>query len=41
VTTDWSSELELALELAAAADAITLPAYRDRSFGVENKPDGT
>jgi histidinol-phosphatase len=41
VTTDWSSELELALELAAAADAITLPAYRDRSFGVEHKPDGT
>ncbi len=41
MTTDWSGELELALELAAAADAITLPAFRARSFGVERKQDGS
>jgi len=41
VSTDWSSELELALELAAAADAITLPAFHARSFGVEHKRDGS
>jgi histidinol-phosphatase len=41
VSADWSVELELALELAAAADAITLPAYRERTFGVEQKRDGT
>jgi histidinol-phosphatase len=41
VSADWSDELALALELAAAADAITLPAFRDRNFGVERKLDGT
>jgi histidinol-phosphatase len=38
---DWSGELELALELAAAADAITLPAFQARRFAVEHKADGS
>jgi histidinol-phosphatase len=38
---DWSTELELALELATAADAITLPAFRARRFAVERKADGS
>jgi histidinol-phosphatase len=41
VTSDWSGELELALELAAAADAITLPAFRSQTLAVERKQDGS
>jgi histidinol-phosphatase len=41
VTTAWSAELDLALELAEAADAITLPAFRSRTFAVEWKQDGS
>jgi histidinol-phosphatase len=41
VSTAWSAELALALELADAADAITIPAFRSRSFDVERKRDGT
>jgi histidinol-phosphatase len=41
VTTDWAGELELALELADAADAITLPAFRSPTFAVEHKHDGS
>jgi histidinol-phosphatase len=38
---EWSAELELALELASAADAITLPAFQARRFAVERKADGS
>jgi histidinol-phosphatase len=38
---DWSAELELALDLASAADAITLPAFQARRFAVERKADGS
>ena len=38
---EWSADLELALELADAADAITLPAFQARRFDVERKADGT
>jgi histidinol-phosphatase len=41
VRTEWSGELELALGLADAADAITLPAFRSHTFGVERKHDGS
>jgi len=41
VSSDWSTELELALELAAAADAITLPAFRSQTLAVERKRDGS
>jgi histidinol-phosphatase len=41
VSSDWSGELELALELAAAADAITLPAFRSQTSAVERKQDGS
>jgi histidinol-phosphatase len=41
VSSDWSGELELALELAAAADAITLPAFRSQTLAVERKEDGS
>jgi histidinol-phosphatase len=41
VSSSWSAELELALELADAADAITLPAFRAHAFAVERKRDGT
>jgi histidinol-phosphatase len=41
VSSDWSAELELALELAAAADAITLPAFRSHTLTVERKQDGS
>jgi histidinol-phosphatase len=41
VTSDWSGELELAVELAAAADAITLPAFRSQTLAVERKHDGS
>jgi histidinol-phosphatase len=36
-----SADLELALELADAADAITLPAFRSRTVAVDLKRDGT
>ena len=38
---DWSADLELALELADAADAITGPAFLARRFDVERKSDGS
>ena len=38
---DWSADLELALELADAADAITGPAFESRRFAVERKSDGS
>jgi histidinol-phosphatase len=38
---EWSADLELALELADAADAITLPAFEARRFAVERKADGS
>jgi histidinol-phosphatase len=38
---DWSADLELALELADAADAITGPAFESRRFDVERKSDGS
>ena len=41
MSSDWSTELELALELAAAADAITLPAFRSQTLAVERKRDGS
>jgi histidinol-phosphatase len=41
MSSDWTTELELALELAAAADAITLPAFRSQSLTVERKRDGS
>jgi histidinol-phosphatase len=41
VSSDWSAELELAHELAAAADAITLPAFRSQTLAVERKQDGS
>jgi histidinol-phosphatase len=41
VSSDWTGELELALELADAADAITLPAFRSPTFAVERKHDGS
>ena len=41
MSADWSGELELALELAEAADAITLPAFRSQSLAVERKHDGS
>jgi histidinol-phosphatase len=41
VSSEWSGELELALELADAADAITLPAFRSQTFAVERKHDGS
>jgi histidinol-phosphatase len=41
MSSDWSAELELALELAAAADAITLPAFRSQTLTVERKQDGS
>jgi len=37
--TDLSDELALALQLADAADAITLPAFERRAFSVDLKPD--
>jgi histidinol-phosphatase len=39
--TDERAELELALELADLADALTLPAYERRAFTVESKADRT
>jgi histidinol-phosphatase len=38
---DWSADLELALELADTADAITGPAFESRRFDVERKSDGS
>ena len=37
LTWSWSADLELALELADAADAITLPAFQARRFEVERQ----
>lgn len=37
--TPYDHELALALELADLADAVTLPAYRDRTFTVRHKDD--
>ncbi len=39
MTTPYDAELALALELADLADAVTLPAYRDRTFTVRHKDD--
>ncbi len=38
---DLAAELDLALELAAAADAFTLPRYESRSLRVDRKDDRT
>ena len=41
MTGEWAADLELALELADLADAITLPAFEPRRFDVERKADRT
>lgn len=38
---DWSAELQFACELADLAASISLPAFVDRRFSVEEKPDGS